>query len=89
MPPVHVLQYTTQILSVIVALLDDPDESVQLTAVTCLLTVIYHDEFCSITPTPSFFQKKKIPHHHYVGFLHHYVTHCANVCFIGSCHVFH
>lgn len=42
MPPVHVVQYTIQILSVIVALLDDPDESVQLTAVSCLLTVIYH-----------------------------------------------
>lgn len=41
MPPVHVVQYTTQILSVVVALLDDPDESVQLTAVSCLLTVNY------------------------------------------------
>ncbi|KAH6755393.1 ARM repeat superfamily protein [Perilla frutescens var. hirtella] len=40
MPPVHVVQYTIQILSVIVALLDDPDESVQLTAVSCLLTVL-------------------------------------------------
>lgn len=40
MPPVHVVQYTTQILSVVVALLDDPDESVQLTAVSCLLTVL-------------------------------------------------
>ncbi|KZV15223.1 protein SHOOT GRAVITROPISM 6, partial [Dorcoceras hygrometricum] len=40
MPPVHVVQYTTQILSVIIALLDDPDESVQLTAVSCLLTVL-------------------------------------------------
>ncbi|XP_051152364.1 protein SHOOT GRAVITROPISM 6 isoform X3 [Andrographis paniculata] len=40
MPPVHVVQYTAQILSVIVALLDDPDESVQLTAVSCLLMVL-------------------------------------------------
>lgn len=48
MPPVHVIQYTIQILSVIVALLDDPDESVQLTAVTCLLTVIYQMFFYSI-----------------------------------------
>lgn len=40
MPPVRVIQYTIQILSVIVALLDDSDESVQLTAVSCLLTVI-------------------------------------------------
>ncbi|XP_010546529.1 PREDICTED: protein SHOOT GRAVITROPISM 6 isoform X2 [Tarenaya hassleriana] len=32
-------QYTTQVLSVILALLDDLDESVQLTAVSCLLTV--------------------------------------------------
>ncbi|XP_057785671.1 protein SHOOT GRAVITROPISM 6 isoform X1 [Salvia miltiorrhiza] len=40
MPPVRVIQYTIQILSVIVALLDDPDESVQLTAVSCLLTVL-------------------------------------------------
>ncbi|KAH6798831.1 ARM repeat superfamily protein [Perilla frutescens var. frutescens] len=40
MPTVHVVQYTIQILSVIVALLDDPDESVQLTAVSCLLTVL-------------------------------------------------
>ncbi|KAK6126257.1 hypothetical protein DH2020_040002 [Rehmannia glutinosa] len=40
MPPVHVVQYAAQILSVIVALLDDPDESVQLTAVSCLLTVL-------------------------------------------------
>ncbi|XP_047954298.1 protein SHOOT GRAVITROPISM 6 isoform X2 [Salvia hispanica] len=40
MPPVLVIQYTIQILSVIVALLDDPDESVQLTAVSCLQTVL-------------------------------------------------
>ncbi|XP_015574858.1 protein SHOOT GRAVITROPISM 6 isoform X1 [Ricinus communis] len=39
-PSIHICQYTTQILSVIVALLDDSDESVQLTAVSCLLTVL-------------------------------------------------
>lgn len=38
-PSVQMLQYTTQVLGVILALLDDSDESVQLTAVTCLLTV--------------------------------------------------
>ncbi|KAG6401560.1 hypothetical protein SASPL_138420 [Salvia splendens] len=40
MPPVLVIQYTIQILSVIVALLDDPNESVQLTAVSCLQKVL-------------------------------------------------
>ncbi|KAI5680712.1 hypothetical protein M9H77_01939 [Catharanthus roseus] len=40
MPSIHVLQYTTQILGVILALLDDSDESVQLTAVSCLLMVL-------------------------------------------------
>ncbi|XP_019054507.1 PREDICTED: protein SHOOT GRAVITROPISM 6 isoform X2 [Nelumbo nucifera] len=39
-PSVHILQYTTQILGVILALLEDPDESVELTAVSCLLTVL-------------------------------------------------
>ncbi|KAI5671558.1 hypothetical protein M9H77_11922 [Catharanthus roseus] len=34
------VQYTTQILGVILALLDDSDESVQLTAVSCLLMVL-------------------------------------------------
>ncbi|KAK4392143.1 protein SHOOT GRAVITROPISM 6 [Sesamum angolense] len=50
MPPVHVLQYTTQILSVIVALLDDPDESVQLTAVSCLLTVLASASTVAVEP---------------------------------------
>uniref|UniRef100_A0A2P2LR37 Protein SHOOT GRAVITROPISM 6 isoform X2 n=1 Tax=Rhizophora mucronata TaxID=61149 RepID=A0A2P2LR37_RHIMU len=39
-PSVHIYQYTTQILGVIVALLDDLDESVQLTAVSCLLMIL-------------------------------------------------
>ncbi|KAG2686384.1 hypothetical protein I3760_09G003000 [Carya illinoinensis] len=39
-PSIHILQYTTQVLGVILALLDDLDESVQLTAVSCLLTML-------------------------------------------------
>lgn len=39
MPSIHILQYTAQVLGVILALLDDPNESVQLTAVSCLLMV--------------------------------------------------
>lgn len=38
-PSIHIYQYTTQVLGVILALLDDSDESVQLTAVSCLLMV--------------------------------------------------
>lgn len=34
-------RYIPQVLSVIVALLEDPDESVQLTAVQCLLNVSF------------------------------------------------
>ncbi|GLT92277.1 hypothetical protein SLE2022_101210 [Rubroshorea leprosula] len=37
---VHIYQYTTQVLGVILALLDDTDESVQLTAVSCLLMIL-------------------------------------------------
>lgn len=36
------LQYIQQVLGVILALLEDPEESVQLTAVQCLLTVSYY-----------------------------------------------
>ncbi|KAG6476556.1 hypothetical protein ZIOFF_065798 [Zingiber officinale] len=39
-PANHVLNYIAQVLGVIVALLEDPDESVQLTAVQCLLSVL-------------------------------------------------
>ncbi|XP_043703621.1 protein SHOOT GRAVITROPISM 6 isoform X1 [Telopea speciosissima] len=39
-PSIHILQYATQVLGVIVALLEDPVESVQLTAVLCLLTFL-------------------------------------------------
>ncbi|XP_048320811.1 protein SHOOT GRAVITROPISM 6 isoform X2 [Ziziphus jujuba] len=40
MPSIHILQYTAQVLGVILALLDDPNESVQLTAVSCLLMIL-------------------------------------------------
>ncbi|MBA0684383.1 hypothetical protein Goari_025974, partial [Gossypium aridum] len=39
-PSVHIYQHTTQVLGVILALLDDLDESVQLTAVSCLLMIL-------------------------------------------------
>ncbi|OVA17935.1 HEAT [Macleaya cordata] len=39
-PSIHMLQHVTQVLGVVVALLEDPDESVQLTAVLCLLRVL-------------------------------------------------
>ncbi|KAJ4833816.1 Protein SHOOT GRAVITROPISM 6 [Turnera subulata] len=39
-PSIHISQYTAQILGVIVALLDDLDESVQLTSVSCLLMIL-------------------------------------------------
>ncbi|XP_058077009.1 protein SHOOT GRAVITROPISM 6 isoform X2 [Magnolia sinica] len=39
-PTHYMLKYTTQVLGVIVALLEDPDEMVQLTAVQCLQTVL-------------------------------------------------
>jgi len=39
-PSIHILRYTTEVLGVILALLDDSDDSVQLTAVTCLLMVL-------------------------------------------------
>ncbi|XP_020212119.1 protein SHOOT GRAVITROPISM 6 isoform X1 [Cajanus cajan] len=39
-PMIHILKYTTQVLGVILALLDDSDESVQLTAVSCLLMIL-------------------------------------------------
>ncbi|KAF3441780.1 hypothetical protein FNV43_RR15695 [Rhamnella rubrinervis] len=40
MPSIHILQYTAQVLGVILALLGDSDESVQLTAVSCLLMIL-------------------------------------------------
>ncbi|KAL3532002.1 hypothetical protein ACH5RR_005523 [Cinchona calisaya] len=50
MPSIHVLQYTTQILGVILALLDDPEESVQLTAVSCLLMVLESSSNDAVEP---------------------------------------
>ena len=38
-PESHMLKYIQQVLGVILALLEDPNEYVQLTAVQCLLTV--------------------------------------------------
>jgi len=40
MPSACMSHYTTQVIGVILALLDDLDESVQLTAVSCLLMVM-------------------------------------------------
>ncbi|KAF3328265.1 protein SHOOT GRAVITROPISM 6 [Carex littledalei] len=39
-PESHMKRYISQVLGVIIALLEDPEESVQLTAVQCLLKVI-------------------------------------------------
>ncbi|XP_024985036.1 protein SHOOT GRAVITROPISM 6 isoform X2 [Cynara cardunculus var. scolymus] len=39
-PPIHINMYTKEILGVILALLDDSDNSVQLTAVLCLLSIL-------------------------------------------------
>lgn len=41
MPSACMSHYTTQVIGVILALLDDLDESVQLTAVSCLLMVMF------------------------------------------------
>ncbi|KAL4592110.1 hypothetical protein LXL04_005094 [Taraxacum kok-saghyz] len=39
-PPIHINTHTKEILGVILALLDDSDDSVQLTAVLCLLSIL-------------------------------------------------
>uniref|UniRef100_A0A5B6ZUL3 Uncharacterized protein n=1 Tax=Davidia involucrata TaxID=16924 RepID=A0A5B6ZUL3_DAVIN len=49
-PSIHILRYTTQVLGVILALLDDSDESVQLTAVSCLLMVFESSSNDSVEP---------------------------------------
>ncbi|PRQ43676.1 putative condensin complex subunit 1 [Rosa chinensis] len=49
-PSIQMLQYTTQVLGVILALLDDSDESVQLTAVTCLLTMLESSPSDAVDP---------------------------------------
>ncbi|XP_021743434.1 protein SHOOT GRAVITROPISM 6-like isoform X1 [Chenopodium quinoa] len=40
MPSIHISKYATQVLGVILALLEDSDELVQLTAVSCLIMVL-------------------------------------------------
>ncbi|KAK9199081.1 hypothetical protein WN944_014268 [Citrus x changshan-huyou] len=49
-PSIHIHQYATQVLSVILALLDDLDESVQLTAVSCLLTILKSSSKDAVEP---------------------------------------
>lgn len=49
-PESHMLKYIQQVLGVILALLEDPNESVQLTAVQCLLTVLNVSEQDAVDP---------------------------------------
>ncbi|KAI4349077.1 hypothetical protein L6164_009717 [Bauhinia variegata] len=50
-PSIHILKYTTQVLGVILALLDDSDESVQLAALTCLMMFNnYHNALKGVCP---------------------------------------
>ncbi|KAJ4705027.1 protein SHOOT GRAVITROPISM 6-like [Melia azedarach] len=49
-PSIHIYQYATQVLGVILALLDDSDESVQLTAVSCLLTILQSSSKDAVEP---------------------------------------
>ncbi|XP_074269139.1 protein SHOOT GRAVITROPISM 6 isoform X2 [Silene latifolia] len=49
-PSVQINQYTTQVLGVILALLEDSDESVQLTAVSCLLLILELSSFEAVEP---------------------------------------
>ncbi|PSS04621.1 Protein SHOOT GRAVITROPISM like [Actinidia chinensis var. chinensis] len=49
-PSVHILRYTTEVLGVILALLDDSDESVQFTAVSCLLMVLESSPHDAVEP---------------------------------------
>ncbi|RLN39666.1 protein SHOOT GRAVITROPISM 6 [Panicum miliaceum] len=49
-PESHMLKYIQQVLGVILALLEDPNESVQLTAVQCLLTVLNLSEQDAVDP---------------------------------------
>ncbi|KNA12653.1 hypothetical protein SOVF_123030 isoform A [Spinacia oleracea] len=50
MPSIHINQYATQVLGVILALLEDSDESVQLTAVSCLITVLDSSPHGAVEP---------------------------------------
>ncbi|KAK4272815.1 hypothetical protein QN277_021318 [Acacia crassicarpa] len=49
-PSIHILKYTAQVLGVILALLDDCDESVQLTAVLCLSTILESSPDDAVAP---------------------------------------
>ncbi|XP_047089443.1 protein SHOOT GRAVITROPISM 6 isoform X2 [Lolium rigidum] len=49
-PESHMLKYIQQVLGVILALLEDANESVQLTAVQCLLTVLNVSEQDAVEP---------------------------------------
>ncbi|KAK3013387.1 hypothetical protein RJ639_010056 [Escallonia herrerae] len=49
-PSIQDNQYTAEVLGVILALLDDLDESVQLTAVSCLLTVLEYSPNDAVEP---------------------------------------
>ncbi|VAH97828.1 unnamed protein product [Triticum turgidum subsp. durum] len=49
-PESHILNYIQQVLGVILALLEDATESVQLTAVQCLLTVLNVSEQDAVDP---------------------------------------
>jgi hypothetical protein len=49
-PESHMVKYIQQVLGVILALLEDPTESVQLTAVQCLLTVLNLSEQDAVDP---------------------------------------
>ncbi|WOL06179.1 hypothetical protein Cni_G14911 [Canna indica] len=49
-PQSHMSNYIAQVLGVIVALLEDPDESVQLTAVQCLLSVLNSSPEDAVNP---------------------------------------
>lgn len=49
-PESHILNYIQQVLGVILALLEDATESVQLTAVQCLLTVLNASEQDAVDP---------------------------------------
>ncbi|PSS32865.1 Protein SHOOT GRAVITROPISM like [Actinidia chinensis var. chinensis] len=49
-PSIHILRYTTEVLGVILALLDDSDESVQFTAVSCLLMVLESSPHDAVEP---------------------------------------
>uniref|UniRef100_A0A1D1ZA33 HEAT repeat-containing protein 7A n=3 Tax=Anthurium amnicola TaxID=1678845 RepID=A0A1D1ZA33_9ARAE len=49
-PDPHMVHYTSQVLGVIVALLEDPDESVQLTSVECLQMVLKSSSKDAVEP---------------------------------------